>query len=87
MKIETQMFIQNYPELINSHKTYTFLHFSLEKAVSKGGSMQLGRGNSSNNTLDLLTGDDVNDKDNGDGWGDDDDFEDWGSLEEGNEIS
>ena len=48
--------------------------------------MQLGRGNSSNNTLDLLTGDDSKDKDNGDGWGDDDDFEDWGSLEEGNLI-
>ena len=49
--------------------------------------MQLGRGHSSNNTLDLLTGDDTNDKDNGDGWGDDDDFEDWGSLEEGSSIS
>ena len=62
------------------------MHFVLEKAVNKGGSMQLGRGNSSNNTLDLLTGDDAKDKDNGDGWGDDDDFEDWGSLEEGNSI-
>ena len=39
---------------------------------------------SNTNTLDLLTGDDLNEKDTGgDGWGDDDDFEDWGSLEEG----
>ena len=39
---------------------------------------------SNTNTLDLLTGDDLNEKDAGcDGWGDDDDFEDWGSLEEG----
>ena len=47
--------------------------------------MQLGKSaeNSSNNTVDLLTGDDMNDAGNGDGWGDDDDFEDWGSLEEG----
>ena len=71
-------------ELINSQKIHFVLHFILEKAVSKGGSMQLGRGNSTNNTLDLLTGDDAKDKDNGDGWGDDDDFEDWGSLEDGN---
>ena len=47
--------------------------------------MQLGKGvgNAPNNTLDLLTGDDMNDEGNGDGWGEDDDFEDWGSLEEG----
>ena len=39
---------------------------------------------SNTNTLDLLTGDDLNEKDaGGGGWGDDDDFEDWGSLEEG----
>ena len=48
--------------------------------------MQLGHGNSRNNTLDLLTGDDIKDEGNGDGWGDDDDFEDWGSLEEGRSI-
>ena len=49
--------------------------------------MQLGHGNSKNNTLDLLTGDDIKDEGNGDGWGDDDDdFEDWGSLEEGRSI-
>ena len=48
--------------------------------------MQLGHENSKNNTLDLLTGDDIKDEGNGDGWGDDDDFEDWGSLEEGRSI-
>ena len=62
----------------------TFLSNS-EKSGSRGGSMQLGKGagNAPNNTLDLLTGDDMNDEGNGDGWGEDDDFEDWGSLEEG----
>jgi len=49
--------------------------------------MQLSHGKSSTNSsvtpLDLLTGDDLNDEGNGDGWGEDDDFEDWGSLEEG----
>ena len=55
--------------------------------TSKVGSMQLNHGKSSTDSsappLDLLTGDDLNDDKNGDGWGEDDDFEDWGSLEEG----
>ena len=49
--------------------------------------MQLSTGKSSANSsvtpLDLLTGDDLNEEENGDGWGEEDDFEDWGSLEEG----
>ena len=49
--------------------------------------MQLGRGNSTNNTLDLLTGDDAKDKDNGDGWGDDDDFEDEAAIKQAAKIS
>ena len=48
--------------------------------------MKLGHGKDGGSstiaTLDLLTGDELNDPVDGDGWGGDDDFEDWGSLEE-----
>ena len=55
-------------------------------STAEGGSMKLGHGkdggHSSIATLDLLTGDELNDPSNEDGWGNDDDFEDWGSLED-----
>ena len=68
--------------------TYKQLSSSDKTSGSSGNSLRLGQTKpnhtSNTNTLDLLTGDDLNEKDTGgDGWGDDDDFEDWGSLEEG----